>query len=51
MDLQAVMATIKGALDGAMGYSSGIRLEENVKEAEAGCRCAESWIGYGLGAE
>jgi hypothetical protein len=24
---------------------------ERVKEAEAGCKCAESWIDYGLGAE
>jgi hypothetical protein len=25
--------------------------EEMVKEAEAGCKCAESWIDYGLGGE
>lgn len=52
MDLGQVMGYIKRSLEvyRSVGMPVGVG-EEVVKEAEAACRCAESWIGYGLGAE
>jgi hypothetical protein len=45
VDMGGVMEALMASLQG--GGSD----EERVKEAEAGCRCTESWINYGLGAE
>lgn len=54
VDLPQVMETIKGSMSGHRDlnnvHTMGGR-EEAVKEMEGACRCAEAWIGYGLGAE
>lgn len=54
VDLPRVMETIKGSMSGARGMNDvgtmGGR-DEVLKEMEGACRCAEAWIGYGLGAE
>lgn len=49
-DLPAVMETITRSLQQSQNTTLG-ESDEGVKEAEAACRCAESWIGYGLGGE
>lgn len=52
VDSKEVMGTVKRSME--VYQSSGMSLgagEEVVKEAEAACKCAESWIDYGLGAE
>lgn len=45
--MPAVLGTITEAMAGETFQSP----EERVKAAEAACRCAESWINYGLGAD
>jgi hypothetical protein len=47
-DLPAVMGTIVAAMTGEQGIESP---EERIKSTEAACRCADSWINYGLGGE
>jgi hypothetical protein len=50
-DLPAVMSTITEAMSShVQGGNLGLQ-EERLREAEAACRCAESWVDYGLGAE
>lgn len=50
-DLPAVMSTIIDAMavDGLMGSTQ--RQGDNMQEAEAACKCAESWVGYGMSGE
>ena len=43
--MPAVMSAIAG------GMEMGEPQVEKLKEAEAACRCAESWVGYGIRAE
>ena len=49
-DLPAVMEIITRSLQQSPNTTMSTS-DEGVKEAEAACRCAESWIGYGLGGE
>ena len=51
VDLPGVMSTIKGSMDVHRDFTSAGGREEALKECEGACRCAEAWIGYGLGAE
>ncbi|KAL7420320.1 hypothetical protein Q5752_005289 [Cryptotrichosporon argae] len=46
-DVPAVMDTMIASMDGD-GVGSGA---EAIQAAEAACRCAESWIGFGLAAD
>lgn len=43
-DMEAVMSTITACVVPPTTAEQG-------KEAEAACRCAESWVTYGIGAE
>lgn len=49
--MPAVMAAITEAMavDGILG--SPDRQAEKLREAEAACKCAESWVGYGISGE
>jgi hypothetical protein len=47
-DVPAVMQTITDSMTGENGVLSPA---ERVKAAEAACKCADSWINYGLGAD
>ena len=47
-DLPDVMQAINSSTSPRPG---SVNDEERVREAEGACRCAESWIGYGLGGE
>ncbi len=49
-DLPAVTEAITRSMQPHLHTSMGGQ-EEALKEAEAACRCAESWIQYGLGGE
>ena len=49
-DVPTVMETIKISMQSQLSTSTGEQ-EEALKEAEAACRCVESWLGYGLGGE
>nr|XP_031862141.1 uncharacterized protein CI109_002554 [Kwoniella shandongensis]KAA5529213.1 hypothetical protein CI109_002554 [Kwoniella shandongensis] len=44
-DLSVVVSTITDAMNGDASTGQ----QERLKEAEAACKCAESWIDYGLG--
>ncbi|WVQ82597.1 hypothetical protein IAT38_004727 [Cryptococcus sp. DSM 104549] len=46
-DLPAIISTITDAMNG----EGSANPQERLIEAEAACRCAESWIDYGLGAD
>jgi hypothetical protein len=50
-DLPAVMSTITEAMSSHVQGGNLELQEERLREAEAACRCAESWVDYGLGAE
>jgi len=49
-DVPAVMDTISRSMQPNLITGLGGQ-KEGLKEAEAACRCAEIWIGYGLGGE
>lgn len=49
-DLPPVMETITRSMQPILSTSMGNQ-DEGLREAEAACRCTESWIGYGLGGE
>ncbi|KAK4687604.1 importin-13, partial [Tremellales sp. Uapishka_1] len=52
MDLPAVMGTIAASLSLNGPLGSDLTQEEmRLKEVEAGCKCAESWVVYGLGGD
>ncbi|WVR03182.1 hypothetical protein IAU60_000173 [Kwoniella sp. DSM 27419] len=46
-DLSVVVTTITDAMRG----DPALTPDERIKEAEAACKCAESWIDYGLSAD
>lgn len=46
-DLKVVVGTIIRSMNGDNAGSP----DERLHEAEAACKCAESWIVWGLGAE
>ncbi|RSH89503.1 hypothetical protein EHS25_002053 [Saitozyma podzolica] len=50
-DLPAVMSTITEAMSSHIQGGNLELQEERLREAEAACRCAESWVDYGLGAD
>lgn len=45
------MSTITEAMSSHVQGGNLELQEERLREAEAACRCAESWVDYGLGAE
>ncbi|KAL1406931.1 hypothetical protein Q8F55_006343 [Vanrija albida] len=47
LDVPAVMATITESMNGDAVQSPA----DCIKSAEAACKCAQSWINYGLGAD
>jgi hypothetical protein len=51
VDLPGVMEVIMASMRVHQAAHSVGGREEAMKEAEAACRCAESWIDYGLGGE
>lgn len=51
VDLPGVMETIKVSMEVHQNFNSAGGREEALRECEGACRCAEAWIGYGLGGE
>lgn len=49
-DLPTVMETITAAMRIHPARDMAHQ-QEQLKEVEAACKCAESWVGYNLGAE
>jgi hypothetical protein len=45
------MSTITACMVPLGPHARGSGRGDNEKEAEAACRCAESWVTYGIGAE
>ena len=51
VDIKGVLEVITGSMKVHQNVNTVGGREEALKEAEAACRCAESWIDYGLGVE
>ena len=49
--MTAVLTTITESMTPPRGFDDPEMIGAKLKEAEAACRCAESWISYGLGGE